>query len=394
MDLAGPPRYPTRSVPPTFLGSTAFRHDLHARVEAYFEEKRLSQRDAWAMYLKTAVLMLWLSASYAGLVFWAANVWQALPLAVSLGLAMAGVGFNIQHDGGHGAYSRHRAINKTMALTLNLLGGNAYFWHYKHNIAHHTYSNIAGSDDDLNVGPFGRFSPHDRRYAFHRFQHLYVWALYAFLAIEWQLSGDFRSFVNPGIADTRVPRPCGWEHLTFWAGKLVFFALAFGVPLYLHSVHAVVLLYLLTGFVLGLTLATVFQLAHCVEEAAFRQPAKASGQIGQEWTAHQVETAVDFARGNRLLTWYLGGLNFQIEHHLFPKICHVHYPALSPIVERTCAAHGVRHFSYPTARAALRSHVRLLKRLGAKESLSADVHADAGADVARQTVGEHAAPSY
>jgi linoleoyl-CoA desaturase len=359
-------------VPPTFLGSTAFRRDLHDRVAAYFEERRLSQRDARSMYLKTAVLMAWLSLSYLGLVFWAQSAWQAIPLSVSLGLAMAGVGFNIQHDGGHGAYSRHRSINKTMALSLNLLGGNAYFWHYKHNIAHHTYSNIAGSDDDLNVGPFGRFSPHDKRYGFHRFQHLYVWILYAFLAIEWQISGDLRSFVKPGIADTHVPRPRGWEQLIFWAGKLVFFGLAFGLPLCRHSVHAVVLMYLLTGFVLGLTLATVFQLAHCVEEASFRQPVAPSTQIAHEWTAHQVETAVDFARGNWLLTWYLGGLNFQIEHHLFPKICHVHYPALSPIVEKTCAAHGVRHFSHRTARAALRSHVRWLKRLGSQEVLPAD----------------------
>jgi linoleoyl-CoA desaturase len=372
-------------VPPTFLGSTAFRRDLHARVAAYFEEKRLSQRDARSMYLKTTVLMAWLGLSYVGLVFWAAHVWQVIPLAVSLGLAMAGVGFNIQHDGGHGAYSRHAAVNKTMALTLNLLGGNAYFWHYKHNIAHHTYSNIAGSDDDLNVGPFGRFSPHDRRFGFHRFQHFYVWVLYAFLAIEWQISGDLRSLVKPGVADTRVPRPRGWEQLIFWAGKLIFFALAFGLPLIYHHLRDVVLVYLLTGFVLGLTLATVFQLAHCVEEAAFRQPRVPSGQIQHEWTAHQVETTVDFARGNRLLTWYLGGLNFQIEHHLFPKICHVHYPALSPIVEETCAAHGVRHFSYATARAALRSHVRFLKRLGSKDQLSAPA-ADAV-----EPVGERAA---
>lgn len=369
-------------VPPTFLGSTAFRQDLQARVAAYFEEKRLSQRDARSMYLKTAVLMAWLAGSYVGLVFWAANVWQAVPLAVSLGLAMAGVGFNIQHDGGHGAYSRHRAINKIMALTLNLLGGNAYFWHYKHNIAHHTYANIAGSDDDLNVGPFGRFSPHDRRHGFHRFQHLYVWILYAFLAIEWQISGDLRSFVKPGIADTRVPRPQGWEQVIFWAGKIVFYVLAFVLPLTRHSVHAVVLLYLLTGFVLGLTLATVFQLAHCVEEATFRQPRVPSGQIEHEWTAHQVETAVDFGRENKLLTWYLGGLNFQIEHHLFPKICHVHYPALSPIVEKACADHGVRHFSHRTARAALRSHVRWLRRLGSNESFPADE--------ARPIVGGHA----
>ncbi len=368
-------------MPPTFIGSTAFRRDLQTRVAAYFDERRLSQRDARAMYLKTAVLLAWLAASYLGLVFWARAAWQAVPLSISLGLAMAGVGFNIQHDGGHGAYSRHPAINQAMALTLNLLGGNAYFWHYKHNIAHHTYPNISGSDNDIYLGPFGRLSPHDRRHGFHRFQHLYIWVLYALLAVDWQLFGDFRNYAKPGVADTRVPRPRGREQVYFWAGKLTFFTLAFGLPLLVgHHVAVIAAMYLLTSLTLGLTLAITFQLAHCVEEAVFRQPAGDDGQIGREWTAHQVETAVDFARDNRLVTWYLGGLNFQIEHHLFPKICHVHYPALSPIVEEVCAAHGVRHFSHPTVREALRSHVRFLKQMGRRDARESASHERAGVE--------------
>jgi linoleoyl-CoA desaturase len=354
-----------RNVGLTYCASTGFRHDLDQRVGAYFDENSLSRRDSPRMYLKTATLLLWLGASYFGLVFLAHSWWQAAPLAVSLGLAMAGIGFNVQHDGNHGAYSRHAWINKLMALSLNLLGGNAYFWHFKHNIAHHSYPNISGSDDDIYIGPFGRLSPHDRRHGFHRFQHFYIWVLYAGLAIEWQLTGDFRSLAKPGIADTPVARPRGWDLFFFWIGKAAFFTLAFVIPLFRHSAGAVIGAYLFTGAILGLTLATIFQLAHCVEEATFRQPAPGSKRIESEWSAHQVESSVDFARGNRLITWYLGGLNFQIEHHLFPKICHVHYPAISGIVERTCAEHGISHRSHRTMRAALRSHVRLLKHLGA-----------------------------
>jgi linoleoyl-CoA desaturase len=348
----------------SYCASTGFRHDLEKRVAAYFDDNRISRRDAWPMYRKTAVLFLWLAASYIGLVFYAAAWWQGVPLALSLALAMAGVGFNVMHDGNHGAYSRRPWVNKVMALSLNLLGGNAYFWHFKHNIAHHSYPNIAGSDDDIFVGPFGRLSPHDRRYGFHRFQYLYIWLLYALLAIDWQLDGDFRSLIKPGIADTPVARPRGWEQVFFWGGKVLFLSLAFVIPLTRHGVGTVVLMYLLTAGTLGLTLATVFQLAHCVQEASFQQPAPGTRRIEREWSVHQVESSVDFARGSRVLTWYLGGLNYQIEHHLFPKICHVHYPALSPIVEATCAAHGVRHFSHPTFGAALRSHVALLKKLG------------------------------
>jgi linoleoyl-CoA desaturase len=356
----------------TYRGSTRFRRDLEQRVGAYFERTGLARRDCPQMYRKTAVLFLWLAGSYVGLVFMARTWWQAVPLAISLGLAMAGVGFNVQHDGNHGAYSRRAWVNKLMALSLNLLGGNAYFWHFKHNIAHHSFPNIAGSDDDIYLGPFGRLSPHDRRRGFHRYQHLYIWFLYAMLSIEWQVSGDFRSMIKPGIADTPVARPRGWEQLYFWVGKACFFGLAFGVPLLRHGAGVVIGVYFFSGAVLGLTLATVFQLAHCVEEAAFRQPEPGSRRVDREWSVHQVESSVDFARDNRWLTWYLGGLNFQVEHHLFPKICHVHYPALSPIVEQTCADHGIAHRAHPSFGAALGSHIRWLKRLGAAAPVGTD----------------------
>ena len=348
----------------TYSASTEFRRDLEARVGAYFEAHRRCRRGSWKLHAKTAILLSWLVASYVALVWGAAVWWQAVPLAFSLALAMAGIGFNIQHDGNHGAYSRHAWVNRAAALSLNLLGGDAYFWHFKHNIAHHSYPNVSGSDDDIRLGPLARLSPHDRRFWFHRFQYLYIWGLYALLALNWQLSGDFRSMIRPGVGDTPVARPRGWDRVCFWAGKACFLTLAFVVPLLGHRLAAVVAIYLLTTAVLGLTLAIVFQLAHCVEEAEFRIPAAGSRRIEREWTAHQVETAVDFARGNRLLTWYLGGLNFQIEHHLFPKTCHIHYPAISPIVEETCRAHGIAHLSHPRMRDALRSHVRLLKRLG------------------------------
>lgn len=348
----------------TYAASGAFRQDLEARVASYFADAGLERRGGVRMYLKTATIFAWLAASYLALVFLATAWWQVLLLATSLALAMAGVGFCVMHDGNHGAYSKHAWLNKAAALSLNLMGGCAYFWHFKHNIAHHSYPNVTGSDDDFNVGPAGRLSPKDKHHPLHRFQHLYIWGLYAMLAIEWQTTGDFRSMMKPGVADTHVARPRGWEQVYFWVGKAIFYTLAFVVPLMHHGWLAVVGTFLFTGVILGLTLAIVFQLAHCVQEANFPSPVDGTRRMENEWFAHQVETAVDFARDNRFLTWYLGGLNFQIEHHLFPKICHVHYPALSPIVEEVCRAHGVRHTSHPRMRDALRSHVRFLKKLG------------------------------
>ena len=153
------------------------------------------------------------------------------------------------------------------------------------------------------------------------------------LAIEWQTTGDFRTMMNPGVADTKYARPRGWEQVYFWVGKAFFYTMAFVIPMLHHGVLPVIGVYLYTGVVLGLTLATVFQLAHCVQEADFPLPIPGTRKMENDWFTHQVETTVDFAQGNRLLTWYMGGLNYQIEHHLFPKICHLHYPAIAQLVE-------------------------------------------------------------
>jgi linoleoyl-CoA desaturase len=301
---------------------------------------------------------------YVLLVFVVQAWWLALPLAVLLGLVAAGIGFNVQHDGGHSAYSEHPWINKLAALTLDLLGGSSYFWHHKHGVLHHTYANISGHDTDIDVGPFGRLAPEQKRQVFHRWQHFYLWPLYGLLALKWHFHDDFRRLIRGRIESQRVPRPKGWDLVTFIGGKLVFFGLAFGLPLLFHSVLVVLFFYAVAAVVLGITLSIVFQLAHCVEEAEFPLPSKDTGRIDQPWAVHQAETTVDFARGNPVLCWLLGGLNFQVEHHLFPRICHVNYPAISRLVEQTCQEFGLRYREHHSFWGGLASHFRWLRRMG------------------------------
>jgi linoleoyl-CoA desaturase len=318
-------------------------------------------RGSAGMYAKTAILGLWLVASYLLLLFASDRAWQASLLAASLGLAIAGIGFNVQHDGSHGSYSPHGRVNGLMALALDLLGGSSYAWRLKHNLLHHTWPNEAGVDDDINIGWLGRLSPAQPRLLLHRFQHFYLWPLYGFLTVKWQLFDDFRFLATGRIGGQQFERPRGTDLAIFLGGKLVFFGWAFALPLMLHPPGLVIAVYLATAFVAGLTLSVVFQLAHCVPEAATPSPAS-------PWAVRQVEASVDFAKGSRLLAWYLGGLNFQTEHHLFPQVCHVHYPSLAPIVEEVCRSAGVRYIAYPTLGSALRAHFRLLRQLGRPET--------------------------
>jgi linoleoyl-CoA desaturase len=356
-----------------FTGGDRFLRELRRRVDAYFTETGLSRRDCPAMYLKTAIVLAVFAASYLALLLVVTHWWAVVPLAMLLGVATAAIGFNIQHDGGHRAYSERPWVNKIMALSLDLIGGSSYIWDWKHNAIHHTYTNIEGHDDDINVGIFGRLCPHQRRLKFHRFQGIYLWMLYGLLAIKWHLFDDFNNLIVGRIGGTKVPRPKGKNLAVFIAGKVVFFSMAFGVPMLLHPVWAVLATYALAAVTSGIVLSVVFQLAHCVEEADFPVPVASEGGSGAEeirnaWAVHQVQTTVDFARGNRALCWFLGGLNFQVEHHLFNRICHVHYPALSKVVQQTCAEFGIRYSAHEKFWSAVGSHYRFLVAMGKAET--------------------------
>ncbi|MBI5154332.1 acyl-CoA desaturase [Candidatus Poribacteria bacterium] len=321
------------------------------------------------MYLKTATVLAWFLGSYALLVFTPVPLWLGILLAASVGISSASVGFNVQHDGGHKAYSDRPAINKLTAMTLDLLGASSYIWNQKHNYMHHMFANIMGHDDDIELGFFGRLSPHHKHLFFHRFQHVYLWVLYGFISVKWQLLDDFTQLAKGRIGQYPLPRPKGWDLAVFIGGKLTYCSLAFVIPSFFHPFWIVALFYLGILFLQGVILSVVFQLAHTVEEAGFPLPEPETHMMEDAWFIHQIHTTVDFARNNKLVSWFVGGLNFQVEHHLFPKVCHIHYPAISRIVEETCAEFGVRYQAHKTVLRSIVSHYRWLYRMGQQESV-------------------------
>jgi linoleoyl-CoA desaturase len=356
-----------------FVASDEFHAEIRRRVDRYFSETGQKTRGGSRMYLKTAVVIAWFAASYGLLIFVASSWWLAVPLAVSLGLALAAIGFNIQHDAGHHAYSEHRWVNRLFALSLDLMGGSSFAWARKHNSIHHSFANITGHDEDIDMGWLGRLSPHQKRLAFHRVQHVYMWFLYGLVSMKWHFYDDFRDLLKGHIGGHTFARPRGWNLATFIGGKALFFSLAILIPAIFHPLLVVLLFYVVVSFVQGVALSLVFQLAHCVEEASFPLPHEGTCRMETSWAVHQVETTVNFARSNRALSWYAGGLNFQIEHHLFPQVCHVHYPALAPLVEQTCQEFGLRYAAHGTYRSALKSHYRWLRRMGAAIESPPDV---------------------
>ncbi len=351
-----------------FAPDAGFQRELRRRVQALIRARGIRERDCRAMYLKTGIVLAAFALGYIALVFLARTWWQALPLALLLGFATAQIGFNIQHDGGHRAYSGRAWVNQLMAMTLDLVGGSSYVWRWKHAVFHHMYVNVHGHDTDIELGVFGRLAPEQPHRAYHRWQQWYLWPLYGVMVMKWHFYDDYRDVTLGRMGANRFPRPRGWELLLFIGGKLVFLGLAFGIPLLRHPFWQVALFYAVTVAVTGVVLAVVFQLAHAVEEARFPQPEAGTLRMAGCWASHQSAATVDFARESRLVSWFVGGLNFQIEHHLFPTLSHVNYPAIAGVVEETCREFGVPYAANPTLAAAMASHFRWLKRMGRGET--------------------------
>ena len=320
-----------------------------------------------------ALLLLWTKAPLAGaLTFgsWAVLMF-ARPQPIIGFLCLGGLvlgalltAFCVQHDANHGAYFRRRRYNHLLGWTADaLLGFSSYAWRVKHNVAHHTYTNVDGFDDDARQVPVARFAPSQEAKSWYRFQHFYIWPLYTLMGLRLQLLGDIAAFTRGRIGESALRTPRGWDLVGAIAGKAIFVTWAIAIPLLVYPWWAVLLAYLGFAMVTSLIMATTFQLAHCVEEASFPS-AEELRAVRPSWAVHEVETTVNFCPRNPVLTWLLGGLNFQIEHHLFPRVPHTHYPHIAQIVQRNCARHGVRYTSQPSLRAAVRSHFLHLRAMG------------------------------
>jgi linoleoyl-CoA desaturase len=347
-----------------FPARTGFHDTVKKRVDQYFADSRLSKTGDWRIFVKTGVLLAWVVVSYVLLVFFSTSFIVALLTVFALAQGFALVGFNIAHDGAHDSYAKNKRINWLMGCTFDLLGGSQMLWRQKHNKLHHIYTNIHGLDEDLDSHGLLRLSPHQPWRPWYRFQHYYAFAAYSLLTLSWVTTGDFRKFFSGHIGHYTMRQPTGAEICFFFLAKIFHFGYALILPLYLHPWLHVLMAFVGVHLILGFTLSMAFQLAHTIEHNSFPTPDADTGMMPKAWAMHEVETTANFAPQNRWTTWYLGGLNFQIEHHLFANICHRHYPAISTIVAETCHEFAIPYVSYPTVRSAVAGHYRFLKTMG------------------------------
>lgn len=351
---------------------TLFAQVLRKRVDAYFTENNISPYANGAMVLKTVILLSAYLVPFAVLMIFMPGTWVALGLYFIMGLALAGIGMSVMHDANHGAYSANPMVNQLVGYSLNILGGSAHNWKLQHNVLHHTYTNIDKYDDDIQDRAILKFSPHSQTKGFHKYQWFYSFFLYGLLTFYWVVAKDFvqyRNYKSRGVHNLSGAQNFFWL-LRVTLMKLSYLAAFILLPLYVGMAWPLVVGgFLLMHFVAGFVLTVTFQLAHTLEETQHPLP-NADGVIENDWAIHQMETTVNFAPKNKFLSWYVGGLNYQVEHHLFTRISHVHYPAIAPIVRQTAEEFGIAYKVNPTLWSAVQSHVRFLKTLGRMPDLN------------------------
>lgn len=343
-----------------------FFQTMRTRVNAYFEENDIKKTGNFAMYFKTVTMFCIYFVPFILVLTLSMPNWAALLLYLVMGLGLSGIGLSIMHDANHGAYSKNKTVNKLLGLSLNIVGGSSFTWDIQHNILHHTYTNIYEMDEDIDDKPFLRLSPHGKYKKHHKFQHWYAMFLYSLATISWICMKDFRQLrlYNKNGMTKKSGRDPKTEIIYMAITKGFYFFYILVLPMLLGVPWWVTILgFVLMHMVAGVLITTIFQLAHVVEGPTHHAP-HPSGTMENTWAIHQLQTTANFAKYNPVISWFVGGLNYQIEHHLFPHVCHVHYKHISKIVKETAEEFDLPYYENKWFVTAVISHLKVLKSFG------------------------------
>lgn len=345
---------------------------LNQRVNGYFKSNNISRNANSSMVVKTIVMFSLYFIPY-GLILSGLfpSLFAYYGLNIIMGIGLAGIGMSVMHDANHGAYSNKQWVNDLLGYSLNLVGGNAFNWKVQHNVLHHTFTNIEGVDEDITPRGVLRFSPHTPWKSFHRFQFIYAWFFYGLLSFVWIVFKDYgrlSKYNKDGLVEKQKTK--AWKEWSILlASKSFYFVYMIAIPMLVapFAWYHILLGFLTMHYVAGFILAIIFQPAHVIEGTEYPMPDD-KGNIYNTWAIHQLHTTTNFAQNNKLLSWYVGGLNYQVEHHLFSNVCHVHYKDLSAIVKETAHEFGLPYKTKARFRDAMMGHYRILKTLGKKEN--------------------------
>ena len=342
--------------------------ELREKVSGYFETNRISEYGNLNLVFKTIFMITLYLTPYFLMITGVVNSFFAVfMLWIIMGLGKAGVGMAVMHDANHRSYSKNQLINKWMGNTLYLLGGSPFTWQHQHNTLHHGFTNIDGHDEDIDPGSVLRFSPHKPLLKMHKYQHIYAWVFYGLMTMLWITTKDFRQLFKYKKEGVTLSNTNSYNQIlaSLIISKIVYYAIFMIIPMIFLPLawYWIILFFIAMHFTSGFILTIIFQTAHVVPTSEYPLPDK-NGTLENNWAVHQLYTTSDYSPKNKIFSWFIGGLNYQVEHHLFPNISHVHYRKISVIVKEMAHKYNLPYHVQPGFLRALREHARMLKKLG------------------------------
>lgn len=339
------------------------------RVNDYFKANELSRYGNNEMVFKTVFMFCLFFIPYFISITLVTQFWVYLVMSALMGFGVAGIGLSVMHDANHGAYSSSNWKNDLIGYSLNLIGGYSFNWKVQHNVLHHTYTNIYDADEDISPRGVLRMSPGSEWKPMHRYQHVYAWFVYGLLTFVWVFAKDFArlpKYHKDGLVK-KQKASITREWIILITSKVLYLTYTLAIPYWItpFSFWQIFAGFFLMHYIAGFILAIIFQPAHVIDGTEYPVP-DMKGNLENSWAVHQMHTTTNFGHREKLFSWYVGGLNYQVEHHLFPTVCHVHYSKISAIVKQTAEEFGLPYKSKDTFAQALVAHGKLLKALGKK----------------------------
>jgi len=348
--------------------SPEFFKVLNKRVNTYFKEKNIDKHGNTNLFLKTVFMVaLYLTPFILNVTGVVTGTWAVLGMWALSGMGMAGYGLGVMHDACHGSYSKNQTVNYILGAILHLAGGSDLNWKIQHNVLHHSFTNIDGYDEDIDTNGLMRFTPNQELKKFHRFQVYYAPFLYMLMTVFWVFAKDFQGLKRYDEQELLKAQKTTYKYeiVKLLISRVIYLSLFIALPILItaQAWWVTILGFFIMHFICGLILALIFQPAHVINDTEFFVPGE-DCSVENNWAIHQMKTTSNFANGSVFFSWFIGGLNYQVEHHLFPNISHVHYRHLAKIVKETATEYNVPYYSDKTWFGAMRNHFSMINKLG------------------------------
>ena len=341
-------------------------HQIKTKADAYLNDPKMKRMGQIALWIKFISLCAIIGISYNFLIH--ATTFNALLISYLIfGFVFLLLGINFGHDAAHHCVSGNRIVDSILfQLIFGLQGLSSYIWQIRHNFSHHIFPNVYENDTDLEISDLILLSPHQKKLAVHKYQHIYAIFLYMLFSLSWIFVVDFKMLTRKKHANINIGKVPVFELVKLVIIKAAYICIFLVLPAHYSSLSywAVIGAYLIMNIVVSVFLAFTFFISHHVNETEYLDAIDHEKTVPDSWIRRQIVSTVDFNTHSAVANYLFGGFNLHVAHHLFPGLSHIYYPRLTRMIKETLEENNLNWYQSYSFFDGVVSHLSLLKKNG------------------------------